>query len=236
MEADSIGQSREVSIQCHWANGELAVNNRLAEQPQIVARLEAKLNAWSAALQPPGPPEADNGQDNAFFAAHVKRTAELTPKPPRNGTTAPTIEDGLVRVDGWSARNGTLDAKDGVLWLTADLAAPKIVRPFITHSSLDLAGPVTATLRVRAKTVGKPGQYHLAYETRQLCRTSDHQLNWPAGTEWQEVRVAQAEQSRILHIRIHPPQNASGIEIDSIELKGNDASKVFHFNSEPKKR
>ncbi len=133
----------------------------------------------SAALQPPGPPEADNGQDNVFFAAHVKRTAELTPKPPRNGTAAPTIEDGLVRVDGWIARNGTLDAKDGALRLNADVAAPKNARPFITHSSLDLSGPVTATLHVRAKTVGQ-GQATITWRTKEDS-FAEHQTTTSTG-------------------------------------------------------
>ncbi|CAN5639427.1 N/A [soil metagenome] len=38
-------------------DGELAVNNQLANQPEIAKRLEAKLNAWSAQLKPPGAPQ-----------------------------------------------------------------------------------------------------------------------------------------------------------------------------------
>lgn len=214
-------------------DGELAVNNRLAEHPQIAARLEAKLNMWSATLKPPGPPEASNGQDNGFFAAHVKQTAEPIPKRPRKGNAEPTTEAGLVNVDGWIARNGTLDSKDGVLTLTPDVATPNKARPFITNASLDVAGPVTATLRVRAKTVGQ-GKASVTWRSKQNS-FAEHQttsFNWPTGNEWQEVHVALPEQSRIFHIRIHPPQNASGIEIDSIELKGSESSRVFHFNSD----
>lgn len=50
--------------------------------------------------------------------------------------------------------------------------------------------------------------------------------------EYRHGCVELSEQSNILHIRIHPIQNASGIEVDSIELKGSDSSKVFHFDSE----
>jgi uncharacterized sulfatase len=228
-----LGNHEKFLFDVTQPNGELAVNNRLAEHPEIVARLEAKLNAWSATLQPPGPPEANNGQDNNFFAAHVQKTTEPTPKRPRKGNAEPTTEIGLVNVDGWIARNGTLDAKDGVLTLTADVAAPKNARPFITNANLNLAGPVTATLRVRAKTVGQ-GQASITWRTKQdsFAENQTTRFNWPAGAEWQEVHVTLPEQSRILHIRIHPPQSASGIEIDSIELKGSDASKAFHFDSE----
>lgn len=228
-----LGNHEKFLFDVTQPDGELAVNNRLAEHPQIVARLEAKLNAWSATLEPPGPPESNNGQDNGFFAAHVHQTAEPTPKRSRKGTIEPTTEIGLVNVEGWIARNGTLDAKAGVLTLTADVATPKNARPFITNANLDLAGPVTATLRVRAKTVGQ-GQASITWRTKQDS-FAEHQtahFNWPAGAEWQVVHVTLPEQSRILHIRIQPPQNVSGIEIDSIELKGSDASKVFHFNSQ----
>lgn len=228
-----LGNHEKFLFDVTQPEGELAVNNRLAEHPKIVARLEAKLNAWSATLQPPGPPENSNGQDNSFFAAHVQQTAEPAPKRPRKETTDPTTENGLAIVDGWIARNGTLMAKDGVLKLTPDAAAPKNARPFITNANLNLAGPVTATLRVRSKTVGQ-GNASITWRTQQDSFAAHQTTNfhWSAGAEWQEVRVELSEQSRILHIRIHPPQNASGIEIDSIELKGSDSSKVFHFNSE----
>lgn len=59
--------------------GELAANNRLGEHPEIAARLEAKLQAWSATLQPPGPAEPNHEQDNAFYAAHVTK-CRATPR------------------------------------------------------------------------------------------------------------------------------------------------------------
>ncbi len=54
-------------------DGELAVNNLFAQNPEIVARLEAKLKTWSATLQPAGEPEPKNLEDDKFFAAHVTK-------------------------------------------------------------------------------------------------------------------------------------------------------------------
>jgi hypothetical protein len=88
---------------------------------------------------------------------------------------------------------------------------------------------------VRAKTAGQ-GQASITWRTKQHS-FAEHQaslFNWPAGAEWQEVRVPLPEQSRILHIRINPPQNASGIEIDAIEIKGSAAASNFQFHSETK--
>lgn len=216
-------------------DGELAANNRLASHPQIVSRLEAKLSAWSATLQTPGPPESDNGQDNFFFETHVHQTAEPTPKRTRKGD-AESLEVGVTGdADGWIARNGTLKVKEGVLTLIPDTEAPKNARPFVTNANLDLAGPVTATLRIRATTAGL-GQATITWRTKKES-FADYQtasFHWPVGAEWQEVRVPLPEQSRILHVRIHPPRAANGIEIDSIEFKGRDAPRVFHFNAKHK--
>jgi uncharacterized sulfatase len=62
--------------------GELAENNLLAQEPETAARLEAKLKAWSATLQQPGPPEARNAADISFYSEHVTRTATTRRIPP----------------------------------------------------------------------------------------------------------------------------------------------------------
>lgn len=227
-----LGNHEEFLFDVTQPDGELAINNRLEEHPQVASRLQTRLKAWSATLEPPGPAEADNGQDNAFFAAHVHRTAEPTAKRPRK-VDASTETDRLTNVDGWMARNGTVVAKDDVLTLTPDSDAPKNARSFITHANLDLTGPVTATLRIRAKTTGQ-GQASLSWRTPQDSFAPHQKTSfvWPASPDWQEVRVLLPERSRILHVRIHPPQSASGIEIDSIELAGHNGSKLFQFEAD----
>ena len=140
-----------------------------------------------------------------------------------------------MNIDGWIARNGAIVAKDGMLTLSVDANAPKNARPFIANSNLNLAGPVTATLRIRARTEGQ-GPAKLTWRTKQDS-FAEHQsstFNWPTGAEWQEVQIELSEASRIIHIRIHPPQAATGIEIDSIEFKGRDSVTLFDFNSVPK--
>jgi hypothetical protein len=120
------------------------------------------------------------------------------------------------------------------LSLTPDADLLKNSRPFITNSNLDLAGPVTATLRIRAKDAGQ-GKASITWRTKAES-FSAHQTSefaWPAGAEWQEVRVELPEKSRILHIRITPPKAASGIEIQSMEFKGS-TGKPSNFSFETK--
>lgn len=208
--------------------GENLERNLATQRPETVARLEQRLQAWAAELQPPGLSEdaaAFSRRHEGLFAEH-RIIAETPPGRPGRETA-----DGAVQ--GWIARNGKLTVKDGALLLTPDADLPKNARPFVTNSNLDLAGPVTVTLRVQAKEAGQ-GPASITWRTKQdsFAAHQSTAFDWPAGAEWQEVRVPLPEKSRIIHIRIHPPRAATGIEIQSIELKGSSAApKAFRSNS-----
>jgi uncharacterized sulfatase len=208
--------------------GENLERNLAAQRPEIVSRLEQRLRAWAAELQPPGLSEDASGfsrHHEELFAGH-RITAATSASRPR-----PEPAEGSVQ--GWIARNGMLAVKDGALLLTPDADLPKNARPFVTNSHLDLAGPVTVTLRVRAKESGK-GPASITWRTKQdsFAAHQSATFDWPAGIEWREVRVPLSEKSRIIHIRINPPKGATGIEIQSIKLKGgSDAPCAFRFDS-----
>jgi arylsulfatase A-like enzyme len=52
---------------------ELASRNQLETQPEIARDLEAKLDAWTQGLKPPGAAEPQNSQDELFYQVHVER-------------------------------------------------------------------------------------------------------------------------------------------------------------------
>ena len=54
--------------------GEL--KNLIAEHPDIVARLDSKLNNWCDSLKPPGQAIPENKADDEFYAAHVDKTID----------------------------------------------------------------------------------------------------------------------------------------------------------------
>ncbi len=210
-------------------DGENQERNLATKQPETVARLEQKLQAWAAELKPPGLSQDASGfsrHHEDLFAEH-RITAVTTPARENVGLAEGTIQ-------GWLARNGKLTVKDGALALTPDADAPKNERPFITNSKLDLAGPVTITLRVRAKDAGQ-GKASITWRTKaeSFAAHQSAEFTWPTGTEWQEVRVDLPEKSRILHLRITPPKAATGIEIESIELQ-DSKGKPSSFRFEPK--
>jgi len=211
--------------------GEL--QNLLDRHPEIATRLEAKLKAWSANLQPPGPPETNNDQDNMFYAAHVDKTIEQATKRRSSAISSENTPEHEASVQGWSSRNGTLELKNGGLVFTPDAIRTVKSRAFLTHSQLDLRGPVTAVLRLRAINAGD----EIASITWRTKAESfaPHQsavFSWPADTDWQEVRVSLPEMSRIIHLRIMPPAGASGIEIQSIVLQCNGGElRAFRFDT-----
>lgn len=186
--------------------GESMARNLIKQQPEIAARLEAKLKAWTATLEPPGMPPPLADRHVMLFSEHGMIPA-LPVKPAPDGT-----------IQGWLCRGGKLTVKDGALVITpgADM------RGFITNSHLDLAGPVTATLRVRAKQGGKS---RLTWRTKQdpdFLPANSVPFNWPASSEWKEVKTEIPVKGRLIHLRITPASGSSGLEVQSIELRGSD--------------
>lgn len=78
-----LGNREKFLFDLRKPDGELAANNQLARNPEIAARLEEKLKAWSSSLQPPGPPQPRNTEDDRFFDTHVLRDQNDQSKTPR---------------------------------------------------------------------------------------------------------------------------------------------------------
>lgn len=207
--------------------------NLLQAHPEIAERLESKLNTWSATLKPPGPPEPNNPQDTMFFAAHVDKTIEQTTKRRSVANNQDESQEDAADFQGWIGRNGKLSVKEGALQMLPDAGLSKNARAFLTHAQLDLPGPVTAVLRLRAAHAGR-GQATITWRTKAES-FEPHQSTgfaWRAGTEWQEVRVLLPENSRIIHMRINPPLGATGIEIQSIHLQASSGEpRIFRFDT-----
>ena len=208
--------------------GESHTHNLASQHPETAARLEGHLRTWAADLQPPGLSE-----DESVFSRHHEELFTEHRLTGTNLSPRTRSEPASGSFQGWIARNGVLAQKNESIQFTPNPDLPKNTRPFITHSDLDLLGPVTATLRVRAQEAGQ-GTANLTWRTKQdsFATHQSSPFDWPVGTEWQNVRVALPETSRIIHLRITPPRGATGIEIQSIELKGSsDTTRLFRFHS-----
>jgi len=224
-----LGEKDRYLFNVTTPEGEL--KNLLAQNPDIAARLDAKLKTWSATLKPPGAPEPNNDQDNMFFAAHVDKTiAQATKRRPAAAKAAGKKASPNGSVQGWLCRNGTLTMKDGALVITPE--AKGKTTPFLTHAGLDLDGPVTATLRLRAKLGGQSSVAWRTQEQKNFAPESTVAFDWPASADWQEVKVELPVKGRLIHLRINPPKGAAGIEIQSINLHSNGGdARAFRFDT-----
>ena len=117
--------------------------------------------------------------------------------------------------------------KEGALIITPDTKAK--AHPFLASTDIDLVGPVTATLKVRAKS---GGESTITWRTKTASFTPEQNapFDWPTSADWQEVKVELPETNRLIHLRITPPRSGTGLEIQSIELRARKGEpRVWHF-------
>ena len=200
--------------------------NLIAKMPDIATRLDAKLKSWSDTLQPTGLPTEVVGADRIFFEDHGLMPKEAT-TPAQTPSKTKTATPGTVQ--GWLCRNGSLAIRDGALVITPD--APN-VGAFITCNTLDLPGPITATLRVRATAGDRASFTWRSKGQADFIAGNSVNFEWPTATDWQEVKVELPITGRLIHVRINPGKVAAGLEIQSIELHGKDGTlKGWQFDS-----
>lgn len=208
----ALGDRERMLFDVSQPDGENTARNLSQQQAEIAARLETKLKSWAATLQPPGMPTSLDAHHEGLFAEHdvIPKTAS-TPPVHRQKETEGSIQ-------GWLCRNGTLAIKEGALVVTPEPGLAANARPFLACTGFDLAGPVTATLRLRAKQ-GGPSTLSWRTKAEGFGPAQTAGFAWPSGTDWQEVKVELGEKARIIHVRITPAKGASGVEIQSMVFR-----------------
>jgi uncharacterized sulfatase len=224
-----LGKDARYLFDLDRPDGQSETTNLIARFPEVAADLEKKLMAWNATLPPPGLPRELNGQDKFFFDAHVNRTGvnakKAAPKTRTQAKDTPAANDAN---QGWQGRNCTLAVADGALHIQPDAKATK---PFITRNNLDLAGPVSATLRLRCP-VGGTGEF--SWRTR-------GQTTFPAGqnasftlaatTDWQDVRVELPAIGPIIHVRL-AFSGKSLPDVAAIALRGSNTTVATRWGAQ----
>lgn len=207
-----LGRTERFLFNVTTPDGE--TKNLIAQHPDIAARLEAKLKTWSDTLKPTGLPTETVDADQGFFEDHG-----VLPK----GSAAEPI----AGPQGWMVRNGELTTNNGALQIVAGNDAP-----FLTRNKLDLPGPVTATLRLRAKAGGKTTLTWRTDQENNFVSDKSAAFDWPSSSEWGEVKAVLPVEGNLIHLRIIPPKDSSGLEIQSIELLGKDGkAQSWRFDS-----
>ncbi|MGB8168520.1 MAG: sulfatase-like hydrolase/transferase, partial [Chthoniobacteraceae bacterium] len=219
-----IGERERLLFDITKPEGENLARNLVTAHPDIAARLEAKLKAWSETLQPPGLPTSLDPHHEDLFAEHDLIAKTTTQKSGRKS-------DPEGSVQGWICRNGSLAVKDGALAVLPGENAAQNARTFLTHAALDVPGPVTAIVRVRTKTAGKGGFAWRTKDERDFAAENVALYDWAASAEWQDVKAELPVKGSLLHLRVTLPKDSTAIEVQSITLipvKGK--SLVFDFS------
>lgn len=219
----ALGDRERLLFDITTPDGENIERNLLKQKPEVAARLEEKLRNWTKELQPPGMPTSFDRHHEGLFGEHgiIAKTDATTPA----ATPAGSIE-------AWICRNGKLTVKEGALSIVPDDQAAPNARAFITTTDLDLPGPVTVTLRVRATQGGKSTLTWRTTATAGFEPKNSVEFDWPAGAAWQEVKSQLPVEGRLIHLRITPGKSASGLQVQSVELRGKDGkTRTWQFNN-----
>ncbi|MDZ4851071.1 MAG: sulfatase-like hydrolase/transferase [Pirellulaceae bacterium] len=210
---------------------ELAKNNLIEKYPDVVADMEKRLMAWNATLPTPGLPRVANAQDEMFYDAHVKITGVTARK--SNGKTRRKSPKASVPTDanqGWLGRNCRLAVDNGALRVEADSKATK---PFITRTGFQLAGTVTATLKVRCAAGGDGEFTWRTHDQKDFVDNQSTAFKFLASPDWQDINVELPVTGQCVHVRIAFPRVAQ-LEIAAIELRDSKTSIVSTWTTDGK--
>jgi uncharacterized sulfatase len=232
----TLGDRERLLFDVSTAEGENHERNLVQQRPELAAKLEKKLLAWSQELQPGGLPTSLDKHHETLFAEH-----EITVSGPRNGAVSAaspaTVPDGSIK--GWLCRNGSISvsvrgAVDPALSIVAGPGAGPNARVFITNSDIDLPPPITATITVRA-VKGGSSSFNWRTKSRSFAAEQTSSFEWPSTQSWAQITATIEDTEPVIHLRIHPPKAGEGIEMQSIELRGrNGKTSSWRFDGTPK--
>jgi uncharacterized sulfatase len=189
-------------------------HNLASQEPSIAARLRDRLTTWSAQLSPPG---LTHGTMAPTWNEYFDHYLEGKPMQPPKASSRTSADPGAIQ--GWLCRNGTAVHAKGALLIQPDRGINKRQRAFLTHAGLDLPGPITATLTLRAPSSNELTLSWRSREDKDFLPESKTTLPLNASPQPQIHEVSLPIQSRLIHLRLQPTSPA-GLEILRIQLRG----------------
>ncbi len=201
-----LGDRERLLFDVTTPEGEAHERNLIQKHPEIAARLEAKLKAWTEALRPPGLPTSLDTHHEGLFVEHgilaaTSETARRAPAAPRE----------------WIARNGTAVVTNGALRIVpADGGTQRL---FLTNGGLDLIAPVRATIVARARRGGRGAIAWRMKQEADFAPSNMVEFDWPEGEEWATMALDLPARGRLVHVRLFWPRGGEDVELRSIELR-----------------
>ncbi|MDF1862397.1 MAG: sulfatase [Verrucomicrobiales bacterium] len=178
-------------------------NNLAGENPEIVARLTALLEA------------------------HLEETGALQPKPnPNYNAAAASAQTKAARAPdfGLVPKQCETQVAEGILKVT-----PAGKNPFLGTAQVKMPGPITLRMKVRSEAggAGRIAWRKASQESFPEEQVVDYTVT--GGSKWQDVTVTIPAKGVTSTIRIHVPGGAA-TEFQAIEFSGaNGATKTWDF-------
>lgn len=110
-------------------------------------------------------------------------------------------------------------------------------RGFLAHSGLNLAGPLRASVRLRASAGGTLSLAWRTTEEKDFTAGNTVRVSVTASAEWQTLTFDVPATSRVIHVRLHPPEgDAVAIAEIALAPAGGGTPQVWDFASLPRSR
>ena len=183
--------------------------NLAAQQPALVAELDALIETFlkdTHAVVPVPNPAFDPKQ------YHPELEGKQQPK---TKAKAPAKDESDPALQGWKARDCKAVVKNGIVRVT-NIG----FECFLGFGASKHSGPSTATFRIKAK----PGTSH--FDWLPQAGKAQHTPFTLQGADWQEITVKLPATGPLGIVRLYLPMQEQPVEIDWIELRSIDGSKV----------
>ena len=181
------------------ANDREEKHNLALRQPEVAARLRARLKDWSDELNPPGlalQPMARVWMDyfDHYLDGKPANPPAASPKGPAGSGT---------QAQGWLARNGTLVEENGILTFRGEKRKPG----FITRSSLHVPGPASLKLSLKTKASEQAAVAWRLEGEKDFLPANRQEFSVTESTDWKTYEVPLARSGTIMHLRVFLPSD-----------------------------
>ena len=178
-------------------------HNLASQEPEIVARLRAKLTEWSREMPKPG---LATGAMAATWNDYFDFYLEGKPAAPQREKPLPANED--EGIQGWLVRNGSLEMVNGALQVRPD---KKGKAPFLTKAKLKIPTPSVAKVTLKSEVGGSVGIAWRMDGDKDFLPENKASSMVEGSDEWQTVDLPVSASGRLIHLRVMLPEGASAV-------------------------
>ena len=185
--------------------------NLLAANPETAQRLRARLESWASELDPPG---LETKTMSSTWEDYYDFYLDGKPAAPRTKTAEPKS------VHGWIARGVALEMRDDALHLKPEKEGKQT--PFIVVSDIEISGPITAKVKLRASTAGDGGFAWRLKGQKEFPANQTAKFPIAQSADWQEQEIEFGGSGTVIHVRLLLPRGEHVIEsVRFFDSKGN---------------